>query len=144
MRGLPGARWIGLCCPRLLLRLPYGPETEPLDRFEFDEVASGGELESYLWGSPAFALGRAAVQALAAFGTTAAVTRFAQLEDLPVHVYSAEGELHSTGPSDRLLTDAEIERSRAWVLIPIAAARGRDLASIGGFRSITGEPLFSD
>ena len=76
--------------------------------------------------------------------TTAAVARFAQLEDLPVHVYRAEGEIHSTGPSDRLLTDAEIERLKGLGLIPIAAARGRDLASIGCFRSVTGEPLFSE
>ena len=144
VRGLPGARWIGLCCPRLLLRLPYGPETEPLDRFEFDEAAPGDPLESYLWGSPAFALGRAAAQAFAAFGTVAAAARFAQLEDLPVHVYRAEGEARSTGPSDRLLTDAEIERIKGLGLIPIAAARGRDLASIGSFRSLTGEPLFRE
>lgn len=144
VRGLPGARWIGLCCPRLLLRLPYGPETEPLDRFEFEEAAPGDALGSYLWGSPVFALGRAAAQAFAAFGTVAAAARFAQLEDLPVHVYRAEGEARSTGPSDRLLTDAEIERLRGLGLIPIAAARGRDLALISSFRSVTGEPLFRE
>lgn len=142
VRALPGARWIGLCCPRLLIRLPYGPDAEPLDRFAFDEAEPAGRLESYLWGNPAFALGRAAVQAFAAFGTVAAAAKFAQLEDLPLHVYRAEGEARTAGPSDRLLTDSEIERLKGLGLIPIAAARGRDLASIGSFRSVTGEPLF--
>jgi type VI secretion system protein ImpC len=144
VRGLQGARWIGLCCPRLLLRLPYGPETDPLDRFEFDENARGDRLESYLWGSSTFALGRAAVQAFATFGTLAAVPKLAQIEDLPVHVYRAEGEVCSTGPSDRLLTDSEIERLKGLGLIPVAAARGRDLAFIASFRSVTGAPLFAD
>ncbi len=72
------------------------------------------------------------------------MAKFAQLEDLPVHVYRAEGEVRSTGPSDRLLSDADIERLKGLGLIPVAGARGRDLASITSFRSVTGEPLFPE
>ena len=35
------ARYVGLCLPQLLLRLPYGPETRPVDEFDFREDADG-------------------------------------------------------------------------------------------------------
>jgi type VI secretion system protein ImpC len=38
-----------------LLRLPYGAETSPAERFQFEELAGDGPspAESYLWGNPA-------------------------------------------------------------------------------------------
>jgi type VI secretion system protein ImpC len=39
LRQSPLAPWIGLVAPGLLLRLPYGKGTDPLERFDFDEMA---------------------------------------------------------------------------------------------------------
>jgi len=52
------ATWIGLAHPRVLLRLPYGKNSDALQCFEFEErhQALHQEVahESYLWGNPAF------------------------------------------------------------------------------------------
>src|SRR3984893_14051461 len=37
LRDCDDARYIGLCLPRVLARLPYGAKTEPVDEFAFEE-----------------------------------------------------------------------------------------------------------
>src|SRR5207302_3790209 len=37
LRRLPQATSLGLAAPRLLLRLPYGRDSSPLERFDFEE-----------------------------------------------------------------------------------------------------------
>ena len=48
------ARYVGLCMPRFLLRLPYGQSTMPVKSFNFDEEVIGHH-EHYLWGPASFA-----------------------------------------------------------------------------------------
>ena len=141
-RALPGGERLGLLCPRVLVRLPFGAETEPVDAFEFEETAGAEVPDGYLWGNPVFALGRVAIRAFTDLGALTALPKFAQLDDLPVHVYRAEGEVRSTGPTDRLFTDSEIELLTRLGLIPVVAVRGRDVAFVASFRSVTGAPLF--
>ena len=45
----------GLTWPRLILRLPYGKKTDPIEAFEFEEVPTVHGHEDYLWGNGAFA-----------------------------------------------------------------------------------------
>ena len=55
LRNLPEAAYIGLALPRFLLRLPYGADTEPVEAFDFEEMSSPFDHESFLWGNPGFA-----------------------------------------------------------------------------------------
>ena len=55
LRELPEAPYLGLALPRFLLRLPYGEDTDPTERFEFEEMTSDLNHEDYLWGNPCFA-----------------------------------------------------------------------------------------
>ena len=50
-------RYIGLCMPRFLARLPYGAATDPLDAFAFEEDTEGTDVNRLLWGNAAFAFG---------------------------------------------------------------------------------------
>lgn len=50
------ATWVGLAAPRILLRLPYGERTDPVDNDPpFEEVGDSWSHENYLWGNAAFA-----------------------------------------------------------------------------------------
>lgn len=57
LRGCVVAPWIGLALPRVLLRLPYGTKTDPVEAFAFEEMPSGRDPDAYLWGNPAFICG---------------------------------------------------------------------------------------
>lgn len=47
LRESEDARYLGLCMPRFLARLPYGAKTEPVDEFAFEENVSGGDGSSF-------------------------------------------------------------------------------------------------
>src|SRR5271154_2394127 len=51
------SRYIALTCPRVLLRLPYGKDTVPVDGFNYEEKVDGTDHAKYLWGNSAWALG---------------------------------------------------------------------------------------
>jgi type VI secretion system protein ImpC len=52
---LPEAAHLGLVAPRLLLRLPYGKDADPIERFGFEEFPEAPGHDLLLWGSGAVA-----------------------------------------------------------------------------------------
>ncbi len=140
----PGARWIGLCAPQILLRRPYGRDTEPVDHFSFEEGAVVDKPESYLWGSAAFALARSVARARIEDGSLERLDRFTRLDGLPIHVYREGGEVRYQGPTDEFLTESRIEAWTKMGIIPVTAIRGQDSALITSLRSLAGTPLFGN
>ena len=55
LRDSEDSRYVGLCMPRFLLRLPYGSNTVPVKAFNFEEDVVGHH-ERYCWGNAAVAL----------------------------------------------------------------------------------------
>src|SRR5262249_2334860 len=62
------SRYVGLCLPHVLLRLPYGPATVKVDAFDFREDVDGKDPSKYLWGNAAYALGARITNAFKLFG----------------------------------------------------------------------------
>src|SRR5215470_7817208 len=56
-RASEDSRYVGLTMPRVLMRLPYGKDTKPIDEFNFEEGVDGTDHSKYLWGNAAYALG---------------------------------------------------------------------------------------
>ena len=50
------SKYVCLTCPRILMRLPYGRDTAPVEGFNFEEGVDGTDHSKYLWGNAAFAL----------------------------------------------------------------------------------------
>ncbi len=49
------SRYIGLVMPRVLGRLPYGPDTVPVRSFNYVEEVKGPDHDKYLWTNASFA-----------------------------------------------------------------------------------------
>lgn len=101
------ARYVGLCAPRFLLRLPYGQETVPVKEFNFEEDVIGNH-DSYLWGHSAFAFAARVADSFAKFrwcpniiGPQAGGT----VDNLPLHQYEAMGEVQTKPPVEVQLTE---------------------------------------
>ena len=101
------ARYVGLCMPRFLLRLPYGANTVPVKKFNFEEDAVGNH-NAYLWGNAAVALATRVADSFAKYrwcpniiGPQAGGT----VEDLPLHQYEAMGEIQTKIPTEIQLTE---------------------------------------
>jgi type VI secretion system ImpC/EvpB family protein len=86
LRRSPLAPWIGLVAPRLLLRLPYGKATDPLERFELDEMAGADPAQALLWGHPGAACALLAGLAFRNSGWQMDLDAWLDVEDLPAWV----------------------------------------------------------
>ena len=66
------ARYVGLVLPHILGRLPYGPDTNPVEEFDFREDVDGTDHSKYLWSNAAYAYGSRLTHAFSEFGWLAA------------------------------------------------------------------------
>jgi type VI secretion system protein ImpC len=139
----PGASRIGLCTPEILLRSPYGPETEPVESFAFEEGGRAEQPEDYLWGSASFAVARVVTRAYGEDGDLSDLARHTELENLPIHVYREDDEVRQQGPVREIMTEPRLEACQLMGLIPVVTPRGRDNLRIVSLRSLGGVGLFA-
>jgi type VI secretion system protein ImpC len=55
LRDAADSRYVGLCLPRVLARVPYGAKSEPVEEFAFEEDTDGHKGEKYAWMNAAYA-----------------------------------------------------------------------------------------
>src|SRR6185312_4370557 len=87
LRDEEDARYLGLCTPRFLARLPYGAATDPVDGFAFEEAFEGPDNSKLLWGNPAFAFAANVARAFSEYGwciRIRGIDRGGIVEGLPV------------------------------------------------------------
>jgi len=140
LRKTPHAGHIHLACPLVLLRLPYGADTDQIERFEYNEYVDPSKIDDYLWGNPAFCVASAMARASISEISPA---QAAKLANIPLHVYKSEDGIGQTGPMEHLITDVEIQNLSEKGFVPVAGIRGTDSAMICSFNSISGTPVIS-
>jgi len=62
------SRYVGLTLPHILMRLPYGSSTIPVEDFNFEEDVDGTDHKKYLWGNASFALAARMTDAFSKYG----------------------------------------------------------------------------
>lgn len=131
---------ISLALPRFLLRLPYGEQTEGIERFAFEEQTSPPEPACYLWGNPAFLvatlLGRSFAQAGWAFSPGDTLS----INGLPAHTVRVDGELAQTPCAEVWMSHAAAESLLAQGFVPVCSVRGRDAVQLLRIQSMA-DPL---
>ncbi len=131
---------VGLALPRLLLRLPYGKKTSPLEAFDFEEFSGTPVHEDYLWGNPAFAVALLLGQSFGEAGWEMRPGTVAEIDKLPLHVYVHDGQSEPKACAEVLLTEEAVERMVEEGLIPLASFKGRDVVRVARFQSIADPP----
>jgi len=103
------SRYVALTLPHILMRLPYGPKTAPVEGINFVEDVDGTDHSRYLWGNPAWALALRITTAFSRFGWTAAIRGVeggGKVEGLPVHTFKTdEGDIALKCPTEIAITD---------------------------------------
>jgi len=122
------SRFVTMCMPRTLARLPYGEVTKPVEEFDYEEVETGpnGEAievshDQYCWMNTAFVMGAQMTAAFAQTGWCTAirgVENGGKVEGLPVHVFkSSDGDSGVKCPTEVAITDRrEAELSKLGFL----------------------------
>jgi type VI secretion system protein ImpC len=138
-RESPDSRYVALTLPRVLSRLPYGPNFKRVDEFNFDESVDGTDHEKYAWMNAAWAYAARVTDAAAKFGwmaRTRGVEAGGKVEGLPVHTfYTDDGDLAMKCPTEIAISDRrEFELSNLGFL-PLLHNKDTDNAVFMGAQS---------
>jgi type VI secretion system protein ImpC len=136
LQARPEAAYLGLACPRFLLRLPYGRATDPISAFAFEEVQERRDNEAYLWAPPAVALGVFLARTFSESGWDMIPGPMFELGGLPVHVRREGSEAAAMPCAEMWLTDSQTEALFRHGLIPLQSIRGKDAVRIARVRSL--------
>ncbi|MER2602418.1 MAG: type VI secretion system contractile sheath large subunit [Candidatus Competibacter phosphatis] len=134
------APWLGLALPRVLLRLPYGQKTEPVEQLEFEEMPLGRDPDAYLWGNPAFACARLIAAAFAENGWDFSPGDVLELDDLPAHVYGEAEERRMQPGTEVLLGERAMQALLARGIMPLLGHRQRNVVRLARYQSLADPP----
>jgi type VI secretion system protein ImpC len=129
------ARWLGLALPRFLLRLPYGKETSAIETFPFEEMPES-EHESYLWGNPSYFCAQLIGRSFSAHGWDLARRLSRRMDNLPMHVYKKDGELHAKPCAEILMSERDAEALLEAGFMPVASMKHEPAALVVRYQSI--------
>ncbi len=136
LRRQPASEYLGMTIPRLLMRLPYGHNTDPLETFSFEEFDDAPGHNQYLWSNGSFAVGRLLAESFASYGWEMGRALKQDIEGLPVHIYSDGGETVYKPCSEALMTQEACERLMEYGLMPLVTYKNTDHVKLGRFQSI--------
>jgi len=103
------SRYVGMVLPHVLGRLPYGPDTAPLEEFNFTEDVDGTDNSKYLWTNAVYAYAARLTNAFSTFGWLAAIRGVeggGLVDGLPTHTFKTDdGEIALKCPTEVAITD---------------------------------------
>ena len=141
------SRYVCLTCPRILMRLPYGKETAPVEGFNFEEGVDGTDHSKYLWGNAAFALASKMTQAFATFGWCVAIRGVeggGLVDGLPSHTFRTdEGDVALKCPTEIAITDRREKELADQGLVSLVHCKGTDKAAFFSIQTCNKPKLYS-
>ena len=133
------SRYVGLCVPHILMRLPYGRDTKPVDAFSYEEGVDGTDHTKYLWGNAAYALGSRLTEAFAKYGWCAAIRGVESgglVEGLPAHTFRTdEGDVALKCPTEIAITDRREKELADQGFVPLVHCKNTDYAAFFSVQS---------
>ncbi len=141
------SRYVGLAMPHILMRLPYGRDTKPVEGFDFEEHVDGTDHSKYLWGNAAYALGARLTNAFALYGWCAAIRGVeggGLVEGLPAHTFRTdEGDVALKCPTEVAITDRREKELADNGFIPLVHCKGTDYAAFFSVQSAQKPKLYN-
>lgn len=135
-RASEDSRYVALAMPHILMRLPYGPDTKPVDGFDFRESVDGKNHKKYLWGNAAYALGERITNAVALYSWPAAIRGVeggGLVQGLPTHTFKTdEGDVALKCPTEIAITDRREKELDDQGLIALCHSKGTDFSAFFG------------
>jgi type VI secretion system protein ImpC len=138
-RNSEDSRYVGLCMPHMLLRLPYGRNTRRVDAFNYEEAVDGSTHNKYLWGNAAYAMGARLTEAFAQYEFCTAIRGpegGGKVEGLPVHNFRTwEGDIAMKCPVEVQIPDRREKELADQGFIPLVHCKDTDYAAFFSVQS---------
>ena len=140
LRRSPAAQWVGLALPRVLMRLPFGHKTEPVDLFEFEEMPPDEAHDALLWGNPAFHCALLIARSFLEQGWSMQPGDLLTIDELPAYVFEEGGESRLQPCAEVCLGERAMEAILARGVMPLMSARNRNCVHLARFQSVAEPP----
>ena len=145
-RATEDSRYVGMCLPRILGRLPYGPDTKPVEAFNYQEGVDGTEHNKYLWSNAAYALGARLTNSVAKHHWCAAIRGVeggGLVDGLSVHNFRTDdGDIAMKCPTEVPITDRREKELADLGFIPLVHCKGTDYAAFFSVQSAQKPKLY--
>ena len=140
LRDSVDSRYVGLCMPRVLARLPYGAKSQPVEEFAFEEETDGHTGKKFAWMNAAYAMAVNINRAYKEWGWTVrirGVQSGGEVVNLPTHTFPTDdGGIDLKCPTEIAISDRrENELSRSG-LLPLIHRKNTDKAAFIGAQSL--------
>jgi type VI secretion system protein ImpC len=140
------ARYVGLCLPHILMRLPYGPETTPVESFNFVENVDGTDHSKYLWGNAAYAMATRLTDSFSNYhwcATIRGVEGGGLVSGLPTHTFKTDqGDVALKCPTEIAITDRREKELSDLGFMPLVHCKNTDYAAFFGAQSCQKAKLY--
>ncbi|MBV9928138.1 MAG: type VI secretion system contractile sheath large subunit [Acidobacteria bacterium] len=126
------SRYVGLCLPHTLMRVPYGKD-KPTETFEFKEDVDGKDHKKYLWGNAAYSFATRLTEAFSLYHWCVAIRGpegGGMVRGLPTHTFRTdEGDLALKCPTEIAITERRDREFADLGFIPLVHHKNRDFAA---------------
>jgi type VI secretion system protein ImpC len=130
------SRYVVMTLPRVLMRLPYGPTTNPVDGIMYEEHVDGSTQKTFVWGNAAYMLAQRVTNAFSLYGWTAAIRGVeggGLVEDLPAYTFkTTDGDIALKCPTQIAITDRREKELSDLGFIALCHCKGTDKAAFFG------------
>jgi type VI secretion system protein ImpC len=148
LRASEDARYLGLCLPRFLARLPYGALGDPVEAFDFEEDVEGDAPARYLWANAAYAMGGNIARAFNLYGWCVRIRGVdggGAVEGLPVATFpTADGETDRRCPTEIALSERREAELAQSGFIPLVHRKNTDYAAFISAQSLQRPAEYED
>ena len=140
LRESEDSRYLGLCLPRYLARLPYGSKTDPVEEFDFEEVTDGGDHSKYCWANAAYTMATNITRSFKQYGwctSIRGVESGGAVEGLPTHTFPTEdGGVDMKCPTEIAIGDRREAELAKNGFMPLIHKKNSDFAAFIGAQSL--------
>ena len=148
LRESEDSRYLGLCMPRYLARLPYGEKTEPVDEFHFEEDVEGGDSSKFCWSNAAYAMATNITRAFKLYGWCTrirGVESGGAVEGLPAFTFPTDdGGVDMKCPTEIAISDRREAELAKNGFMPLIHKKNSDFAAFIGAQSLQKPQEYDD
>lgn len=142
------SQYIAMTMPRTLSRLPYGPSTNPVEEFNYEEDTGAADHSKYTWSNAAYAYATNINRAFKLYGWCTAIRGVENggiVEGLPVHTFPTDdGGVDMKCPTEVAITDRREAELSAQGFLPLCHYKNTDYAVFIGGQSLQKPAEYDD
>jgi type VI secretion system protein ImpC len=148
LRESEDSRYIGLCMPRFLARLPYGSKTNPVEEFDFEEATESASHDKYTWSNSAYAMATNINRSFKEYGWCSqirGVESGGAVMGLPTHTFPTDdGGTDMKCPTEIAISDRREAELAKNGFMPLVHRKNSDFAAFIGAQSLQKPAEYDD